>query len=227
MNVLAFDTSGSRLGVAVESARGRSVVLREAGLKHGEMLAPQIESELAASGLSAADLDLVVCARGPGSFTGLRIGMATAKGLSAGLGIPVVSIPVPDFLCRPFVNTGLPVLSVQDARKGRFYGALFYGGERLLDYFDSDLPGILAQLDRLLSSGQQVLLTGPDTELFLQRLPDTPGRSLLSIPADRGAVLDLLDLGRERLASTGADAPGQGPLYLRPSEAELSLKEKR
>lgn len=221
MNVCALDTATARLGVAV-SAEGRYAesVLDE-GLHHTEHLTAELDRLLDRSGLEAAALDLIVCVRGPGSFTGLRIGMAVAKGLSFGGGTPLVSIPSLDLYAHGrayFPGTVLPVI---DARKKRVYSALYYNGSRSGSVMDCTPE----ELFRALPAGR-TLLTGPYAEV-LSTLPpfhqtgDSDDCELNVDPSAADSRLNtLLKLGIERLNNEGPDHEARGPLYVRRSEAE-------
>ncbi|MCK7577233.1 MAG: tRNA (adenosine(37)-N6)-threonylcarbamoyltransferase complex dimerization subunit type 1 TsaB [Chromatiales bacterium] len=121
MNVLGLDCSADSLCAAVRrsgasaaksgvpqaplpGARGHetrdgTVILEiDAGLRHAQRILPAVDLCLKEAGLAVGDLDLLACAAGPGSFTGLRIALATVKGLSSALGIPFVTVPTPDCL---------------------------------------------------------------------------------------------------------------------------------
>lgn len=102
MNILSIDTAAEILYVGVKTDKAFLENIRAMGLKHAETLIPLIRSMLKEIELSPGDLDLVVCSQGPGSFTGLRIGLATAKGISEGAGCPLVSIPTLDALAEPY-----------------------------------------------------------------------------------------------------------------------------
>ena len=217
MNILAFDTSGPLLAVALRTDAGTLFDIRDVGMHHGELLAPRLEYLLSQASLEPGDLGLIVCARGPGSFTGLRIGMATAKGLSAGTGTPLVSVPVPDFLARPLALLENPVLVLIDAKKGRFYGALYRRGKRLSEYFDLDAASIAA----LVPGESDLLFTGPDAALAISRLSEDDRARVRLLPTGAAVVRDLLLLGEEQFQASGPDDPGQGPLYIRRSEAEI------
>lgn len=93
--ILLFDSATSMAIVGVGAADGRSVseTTWSAGYRHGEELLARIDGVLADAGLGLADLGGIVVGTGPGAFTGLRVGLATAKGLAHGLGIPLVGIP--------------------------------------------------------------------------------------------------------------------------------------
>ncbi len=83
MNILAFDTASSLLNIALSTDRGFFEINHSIGLTHSEHLLPSVDYLLKTAGSTASELDLIICTRGPGSFTGLRIGMATAKGMAA------------------------------------------------------------------------------------------------------------------------------------------------
>lgn len=122
--MLAFDTSTATAVIAV--ARGaRLLAAREepAPRAYDEGLLPRIERVLAEAGLATRDLDVVACGRGPGSFTGLRIALATAKGYAFGLGRPlvVVSSTAPLALEREAKTT----VVVLDAKRGEFFAQAF------------------------------------------------------------------------------------------------------
>jgi tRNA threonylcarbamoyladenosine biosynthesis protein TsaB len=92
--LLALDTGTRRAAVAVGDGVSEPIAARTwaAGYRHGEELLGVLEDVLCEAGLGAADIDGIVVGIGPGSFTGLRVGLATAKGLSYGLGIPIVGV---------------------------------------------------------------------------------------------------------------------------------------
>ncbi|MBN2626885.1 MAG: tRNA (adenosine(37)-N6)-threonylcarbamoyltransferase complex dimerization subunit type 1 TsaB [Spirochaetales bacterium] len=219
MNVLAFDTSGPVLSVALETSEGRYALIRDTGLRHGELLADYIQQLCSQANTAVHDLDLIVCSRGPGSFTGLRIGMSLAKGLSAGSGTPLVSIPVPDLLVRPYSFCTSPVIPVMDAKKRRFYGACYFKGDRKSDYFDLEPSEIISRF----GNPDGILVVGPDAELFKSRLSE-PGGNISFAPFTPATVFDMLTLGPVLLEQQGSDAPGQGPMYIRKSEAELGME---
>lgn len=96
MNILAFDTSGEVLSIRLETSRTIRNLVIDGALHHAERLMPEIDEMLKKEELSADKLDLIVTSRGPGSFTGLRIGMATAKGIAVGAHVPLVSVSTLD-----------------------------------------------------------------------------------------------------------------------------------
>jgi tRNA threonylcarbamoyl adenosine modification protein YeaZ len=98
--LLAIDTSGTHAVVALGEADGSLLAERRwpAGYRHGEELLTRIDEMLTAAGVSLAELGGLVVGTGPGAFTGLRVGLATAKGLAHGLGLPIAAVPTSEAL---------------------------------------------------------------------------------------------------------------------------------
>ncbi|HUI69353.1 MAG TPA: tRNA (adenosine(37)-N6)-threonylcarbamoyltransferase complex dimerization subunit type 1 TsaB [Spirochaetia bacterium] len=214
-NVLALDTSTDVLAIsATRSDAWASIALRE-GLQHSPSLIPLVDSLLARLGLEASTLDLVVCSVGPGSFTGIRIGLATSLGIARARGTPLVGISTLDALAEPWQWHRGEVYPVIDARKGKIYTALFTAGARQSDYLDVT-P---AELGERLSVATDPLLVGPDA---------TRIRTIIGKGADRVRCAELLDpgalvrLGKAKFEKEGADPIPLRPLYLRKSEAEIA-----
>ncbi len=223
MNVLAIDTATENLGIAFEAGGRRITLVARMGLGHGENLVPCMEFLFKQLDIEPSDLDLVVCCLGPGSFTGLRIGLATAKGIRTGSGCALVGVPGPDAIAYRFRKFNGPVLPVIDARKHRFYCAVYTGGERRGDFLDAS-PGELASLINDLSG---VLLTGPHAGAALEKIR-LEGFSLKTVPnliETPAEPESLLELGKLRFKEKGAAPPTIGPLYIRKSEAELAAGE--
>lgn len=156
MKILAIDTSGQRVGVAVvENGAGVHVIVVEAHTepriwKHSEMLMPTIARMLKEAGLTLADMGCVAYTNGPGSFTGLRIGAATALGLSKGCNLLVVPVPTLDAMAyNGLKQNGAHVVPMMDARRGQVYAAVYKRGasgevERLTEYLAAPEGEVLA-----------------------------------------------------------------------------------
>lgn len=130
MRILAIESATERPGVALIDA-GVCVAERAAGRDgtRSETLLPAIDALLAAAGLSATDLDAFAIGIGPGSFTGLRVGLATLKGLAFGLDRPAVAVPTLEALASTAGDPRPgPVAAVLDARRGEYYGAVYPAG---------------------------------------------------------------------------------------------------
>ena len=236
MKVLAIDTSTSLLGIGLQDGEHYFEINQDVGLHHSENLLTEVQYLLNKSEIPANELNLIVVAKGPGSFTGLRIGMSTAKGLSFGSQIPIVSVPTLDMYAYSCKMYSHKVLSLMDARKNRVYAAFYTHGLQEGEILDI-APG---ELIETLSSGQDILLTGPYAghmfELYSQIIAAESSIPSGSITYSNRIIIDplyaapktyaLLNLGIRNFERNGADADNQGPLYIRPSEAEMSIKKR-
>lgn len=130
MKVLAFDTAAAVCAVALLD--GGRVVARERPMArgHAEALLPMVGEVLDAAGLGFADLDLLAVTVGPGAFTGLRVGLAAARGLRLATGLPCLGVSTLEALAataRRQTGCRLPVLAVLDTRRGDVYAQVFAG----------------------------------------------------------------------------------------------------
>lgn len=223
MNILAIDTSTALLGIGLKTGESYYEINQDVGLHHTENLLTEIDTLLHKARLEYRNIDLLVVSKGPGSFTGLRIGMAAAKGISFGTGAPLISVPSLDICARGKAYFDGTVCPVIDARKQRVYTALYRGGRRESDYLDIS-PRELLQ--KCIQKGQ-VLLTGSFAADLLDMWGVTDDSVLLDPQYGRPLTWELLKYGTELYAEQGPDSPDEGPLYIRPSEAEMSLKNKK
>jgi tRNA threonylcarbamoyladenosine biosynthesis protein TsaB len=220
VNILAIDTSSEVLQLALAGDGFFLSNIRIMGFKHAEILVPMIDSLLHEGSLNPRELDLVVCAKGPGSFTGLRIGIATAKGIAEGAGCPLVTVPSLEAMAASLGFIKSPVVPVMDARKQRYYAQIFI--EEKPSTEPLDIPPL--ELAATLLKYPGACITGPgslDLEVLLRGHPVHPRLTFLD-PRDGNSAGGLISLGRKILDTRGPDSPEEGPLYLRPSEAELS-----
>jgi tRNA threonylcarbamoyladenosine biosynthesis protein TsaB len=215
VNTLAVDTSTDILSVALKAGDGWAEASLDTGLRHAERVMDFVDFCLDRSGIERSALDLVACARGPGSFTGLRIGMAASKGIAAGLGIPWISVPTLDALAWGLDSFPGAVAPIIDGKQGRVFSAIYLRGGRIGDWLDISL----AKLAALLDTYPEALITGPDAELFRELSSERSGFRLderARTPAARAIAL----LGERAFLREGAGSPDEGPLYLRPSGAD-------
>jgi tRNA threonylcarbamoyladenosine biosynthesis protein TsaB len=128
MRILALDTSDQVLSVALDTENGVFCAEIDAGTRHSELLMECIDGLFKTAGLAPRELDLVACMKGPGSFTGLRIGYATAKGLCMALGIRLAAVPTLDCLAYALSIWPGIVIPAIDAKKGCFFSSFYRGG---------------------------------------------------------------------------------------------------
>lgn len=222
MNILAFDTAGDFLSVGIQTEAGFFEENRFSGLSHSEHLLPSVERLMKRADLKFKNLDLIVCSKGPGSFTGLRIGMSTAKGISTGCGTPIVSVNNLDIHSHALNFFDGAVVSVIDARKKRFYSAVYSKGKLVSDYFDISAQDLIKYLN---NKYDRVLFTGPGSELLKKNITD----NLLDIDFSvdyfqqkNGVSFSMIERGIDIFNKDGADPDDSGPFYIRLSDAELS-----
>lgn len=130
MKILAIDTSAKTAGAALaeENGNGGLTLLSEYSLKtgsHSTTLLPMIESMLSLHGLTASDIDLFAVSAGPGSFTGVRIGVSTVKGLAFLNSTPCVGVSALEAMAMAFEKLPGVIAPAMDARRGTVYGAVF------------------------------------------------------------------------------------------------------
>ncbi|MBM4441185.1 MAG: tRNA (adenosine(37)-N6)-threonylcarbamoyltransferase complex dimerization subunit type 1 TsaB [Candidatus Rokubacteria bacterium] len=219
MRVLAVDTSTMAGGVAVldgERVIGESLL--DVRTTHSERLMLAVDRALGDAGWPPASLDGFAVAVGPGSFTGLRIGLAAVKGLAFALGRPIAAVPTLDAMAAALPWASRPVCAVLDARRDEVYASLYRwdgaGMRREWEYLALS-PAALAE--RLTEP-----VIGVGDGVALVRSPWlTPAR-----PVRRGPSAAVVGwLGAERLHRGEHVAAGDlVPFYLRPSEAELKRR---
>ena len=226
MNILSLDTSTETLSIALQTESSYEERLVRGNFSHSENLLREIENMLGRASLKLSDLDTLICTQGPGSFTGLRVGMATLKAIRTGCGAKLVSIPTLEAIAvtAEKLYRGA-VLSVIDAKKKRFYIELRVDGKVTVPVRDGNPEDIIDELGKY----SNVLITGPDAEKFMSKI-DTSLLPETSFIVDDGGMRNLskalIKLGLERLETVGEDEIGSGPIYVRRSDAEEALLKK-
>ncbi len=213
MPVLALDTSAAASAAVVDDA-GRTLATRSSGetRRHAETLTPLLDAVLAEAGVDRTALTAVVAGTGPAPFTGLRVGLVTARTLGLALGVPVHGVSSLDALALAAardLDPGAEVLVVTDARRKEVYHARYRvtagGGVELVDGPGVQTPAALAEQG--LPAGAVVV--GAGTALYPDLLPGAP------VEVDPA---DLARVALARLAVPGTTLPTE-PLYLRRPDA--------
>ena len=230
--ILALDTGTPTASVAVCSrAAGRVVRRDEPSRTHGPTVLVLVDSVLTEAGLIPADLVAVACGRGPGSFTGLRIGLATAKGLCYALGVPLLTPSSLEALARAVDRDGpRTVVACLDARRQEIFAAAWRLGEGQPSLLFAPMaggPDAVAQAVRSLGGDDPPLLVGTGATLYRDALTEQLGEQV-QWPDDAPQTPDaavLADLAADSLArGETADLRTAEPEYIRPSDAELNRK---
>ena len=219
MRVLAVETSTLSGGAALlDDERIVGEYILDVRITHSERLMAAIDQLLSDAGWTARDLEGLAVTVGPGSFTGLRVGLSTVKGLALALAIPVAAVPTLDAMAAMLPYAALAVCPVLDARKREVYASLYrwdgLGMRRQWDYLAIAPDDLARRLD------EPVIVVGDGAETIsspFARRVEPPRRG--PAPAVVGA------LGCARLARGDTVAAADlVPIYLRPSEAELKRR---
>jgi tRNA threonylcarbamoyladenosine biosynthesis protein TsaB len=240
MKILAIDTSGKTGSAAILDTDGGvsgsvSVELRAGGpggMTHSEGLMPCIDFLLRATGTMPRDIGLYALTIGPGSFTGLRIGLGAVKGFALATGAPVCALSSLECLAWNFPFPAYPVCAVIEARKDEVYaavfkweGAGFSAAPPIINpgvYAVDDLPGFIT------GGGQETtILTGGGAAAHMKMLSDALGERAVFAPPDKmqisPAVVASLAFKRH-MEGLHDDPAGLRPAYIKRPQAEESYR---
>ncbi len=231
MKLLAIDSSGLTASAAILTD---DLLLAEYTVDykktHSQTLMPMIHEIARMTELDLNTLDAVAVACGPGSFTGLRIGSATAKGLADVLRIPVIAVPTVDALAYNLWGQAVLAVPIMDARRDQVYNGIYRfssdgGMEILKEQCAVSIEELLSELNLL---GEEATFLGDGVPVFRDRIEAGRQFPVRYAPPH---------LSRQRAAAVGAlaltyapgehssDAAGHRPIYLRKSQAERVREE--
>lgn len=237
MRILAMDSSGLVASVAVvEDGPAESVTVAEFTVNykktHSQTLLPMLDEVSGMIELDIDTIDAIAVAAGPGSFTGLRIGSATAKGLGLALKKPLIHVPTLHGLAYNLCGTGKVVCPIMDARRGQVYTGIFeFDGNELVVLEDQTAVSIEELGAKLAVYDREIVFLGDGVPVFRKSLEEEimAGKKISFAPAH---------LNRQRAAAVGAlgiryykegrleTAGEHQPDYLRVSQAERERKER-
>jgi tRNA threonylcarbamoyladenosine biosynthesis protein TsaB len=226
--ILAIDTASPTGSVALlDEGQLQGEILLHLKTTHSERLLTAVDQLLQGVGCELSDLDGIAVTRGPGSFTGLRVGIATAKGLALSLECPLVGVSTLEALAANLSFAGMPVCAMLDARKNEVYAGLFqYGSDRMQILGQEE---VLAP-EKLLDSLQgDTLFVGDGAERYRSVIVrKLAGRAHFApTPLNQPRAAMVAWLAMTEMASVSPDsADALTPVYIRPSEAELSWQRK-
>ena len=199
-------------------------------LTHSQTLLPMLNEVIKRTSFEMEDIDAIAVAKGPGSFTGLRIGAATAKGLGLALNKPIVPVPTVDGLAYQLFGTSKIICPMMDARRKQVYTGFyrFEGGEMKV-LKEQCAQSVEDTLDQLRKYNEPVIFLGDGVPVYHDEIMEKMGESAIFAPAHAN---------RQRAAAVGALAQvyfAQGiyesadefvPDYLRKSQAEREREER-
>lgn len=237
MRILALDSSGLVASVAiVEAGPVEQETIAEYTVNykktHSQTLLPMLDEVAKMIELDMESIDAIAVAAGPGSFTGLRIGSATAKGLGLALKKPLIHIPTLEGLAYNLCGTDKIVCPIMDARRGQVYTGIYeFDGNELVILEDQMAISVEELGEKLQNVEKEIIFLGDGVPVFRDVLENRimSGKKVSFAPAN---------MNRQRAASVGAlavvyyragkieTAAEHQPDYLRVSQAERERKER-
>lgn len=205
MLTLAIATATEQVGVAIGHARGQvSSIHTQQGRRHGEVLAPAIQSLTHLTRMKLSDIELIAVDTGPGLFTGLRVGVATAKALAGALHVPITGCSSLELLAAPHSAAGRTVVSVVDARRGEVFWRLFDPDPRADAVVGppEELAAVLAGMD------EPVVAAGDGARRYASLLGQIDGVTIAGHEHDHPSASVLVELAATR--------PGLSPEKITP-----------
>jgi len=229
MKILALDTSGLVASAAItEDGKTIAEYTLNYKLTHSQTIMPMIDEIVKMSETDLSTIDYIACAAGPGSFTGLRIGAATAKGLAHGLNKKMIAVPTLEALAYNIFGTDKFICPVMDARRQQVYNAVYtFEGNKPEIILEEDTRIIDDVLEYVSGLDHEVIFVGDGVPVYREKIEKCPNAIIApaSCNMQRAACVAAL---AEIYAAEGKviDGADFAPEYLRKSQAERELEEK-
>ncbi len=234
MKILGVESSATSASAAV-SVDGKLVSLQyqNTGLTHSRTLMSLVDKALNNADVTLKDIDFLAVSNGPGSFTGIRIGVATVKGLAFTDDIKCIPVSTLEVIAAPMSACGSFVVSVMDARCNQFYTASFSADESGLKRLTEDraISGDELKEDLLQYKDKNIILIGDGTDVAFDKLKDdVPNLYKADSSVKYQSASSLVSLAYKKICASEENAvPCEDvvPQYLRLSQAERELKLKK
>ena len=227
MKVLAIETATSRQSVAILD--DRSILARsdeDAQGAHARLLIPTIDRLLGSCGLALSALDGLAVSIGPGSFTGLRVGLATAMGIRVATGLPLAAVPTLEAMAWNHRDSPYPLCPVLKARTGEVYWAVYQWTETgRLNRVTEERVGSLQTMAQSLPGTIVMLGEGWNLQRdALRRLLEARGSQIVDAPdeAQAASAVSVGLAGLERLVRGKVEEAGLSPMYVQRAEADVT-----
>ena len=224
MRILALETSAKAVSAAVtENGKVLCSGYQDTGLTHGRTLMPIVEAMLKNTGLTVGDCDAVAVAAGPGSFTGIRIGVSAAKGLAFALDKPAVGVSTLAAMARNAAFAGGLIVCAMDARRQQVYNALFAAEDGVLTRLTPDRAVSLADLaEELRGDPRPKTVVGDGAAMCADFLEAAGVPCRLAPPhlVMQNAMSVALEAEGQAARGGLVSAQDLAPVYLRPPQAE-------
>lgn len=230
MRILGIDSSSMVASVAIVED-GITMAEYTANFKktHSQTLLPMIDAMVSLLGIELSTLDAIAVSGGPGSFTGLRIGSATAKGLGLALNKPLIHIPTLDATAYNLFGASGLICPIMDARRNQVYTGIYRFEEEFLTVMPQDAMDMGQLIDRLNSMGERVIFLGDGVPVFEALIKERMTVPFTFAPANsnRQRAASVAALGALYYAEGKTETAAEHePDYLRKSQAEREREER-
>ena len=225
MNALAIDCAVSKIAIAAKKDTSLEKLVLDVGIKQSEKLLPAIDYLFKELGLAPKDLHYTTATLGPGSFTGLRLGLSSLKAINLAHGTPIYGIPSLAAYAWPYRTAPSTVLSVIEAKENEYFSQFFSQGKQLSDAEDKNTDEILARID----TSSELLVCGPGAVHFCKGLAEiAPRYSAHCFSPEIDATETLFAMAEGLIDSNVSPLQDyDAPLYVRKSEAEIVHEQKQ
>lgn len=232
MVILSLEsTAPSASAAVVKDGKLLSEMFLNVGLTHSVTLLPLVKNVLELAELSVDDIDAVAVNNGPGSFTGVRIGVALAKGLAQPSDKKCVPVSTLEAIAYPFSDSNCIIASVMDARCRQVYGAFFESADgKIMRLTDDDAFSLETLAEKIESFGRKVILAGDGADIAFEFLKDKKLDVMKANPALRYQHASSVAFIAERRLKNNENIVSYSelvPAYLRLPQAERELKLKK
>lgn len=224
MNALSIDCAVSKITIAAKKETYMVKETLDIGIKQSEKLLPAIDFVLKEIGLKPSELDYTAVTLGPGTFTGLRLGLSALKALNLAYGIPVYGIPSLKAYAWPYKSAIETVLPLIEAKEDEYFFNFFMRGEQVAKEDDKTIEEIL----KLVDPETSVLVVGPGAKYFVERVNETtPLYSVHTFSPENDCSESLFEIAETMMKNNEKPLEDyDGPLYVRKSEAEIVYEQK-
>lgn len=221
MNIVAIDTSGPVASCAVmRDGEITRLTVMNCGLTHSQTLMPALESAMRESGLSCAEADVFATVAGPGSFTGVRIGVCAAKGLAHAHDKPCARIDALEALAMNYQGFDGIACPILDARRSQVYCAAFDMKNGLPDRVMEDGAMDIRAFLESLPKDRRLVFVGDGLRVHTDTIAEVLPGALIAPPHLRQLRADAACVLAEKQIDRWMPAQALTPIYLRPPQAE-------
>jgi tRNA threonylcarbamoyladenosine biosynthesis protein TsaB len=227
--VLGIETATTQVGCALGGVEGPLASFHAAhGRRHGEILAPAIQFVSRQAEIELREVSVVAVDVGPGLFTGLRVGLATAKAMAQALRAPMIGLSSLDLLAHPVRMSAKLIATVVDARRGEVFWAIYRhvpgGVQRLSDYTIGPPEDVVSEL---VARGEECLAVGDGALRYAELFGEVSHLELGSAGLAYPSAAALVELAHPRAIREEFVPPWElEPMYLRKADAEANFEQR-